>query len=69
MKIDSILIPKGLAKKLGITEQTLLSWRSSGMPVIKKGKNLFLLQESFMKWFKSQENVQDASGDEIDKSG
>jgi hypothetical protein len=65
MKIDSILTPKGLAKKLGITEQTLLSWRSSGMPVIKKGKNLFLLQESFMKWFKSQENVQDASGQDL----
>jgi transposase-like protein len=68
MKIDSILTPKGLAKKLGITEQTLRSWRSLGMTVIKIGKNLFVLQESFMKWVKSQESVQDASGDEIGKS-
>ncbi len=69
MKIDSILTPKGLAKRLGITEQTLLSWRTSGMPVIKIGKILFISEESFMKWIKKQENVQDASGQEFPSSG
>ncbi len=63
MKINSILTPGALAKKLGITEQTLLSWKSKGLPTIKLGKFSFIIEDSFTKWLKSQENIQDASGD------
>ncbi len=69
MKIDTILTPKALAKKLGITEATLLSWRSLGLPTIRIGKFIFIFEESFLKWIKNQETVQDASGQDLDVSG
>lgn len=69
MNFSKILTPKTLAKKLGITERTLLSWRSDGLPIVRRGKFLFIFEDSFFKWFKSLEDDQDAPGREIDKSG
>jgi hypothetical protein len=60
MKINSIFTTKTLAKKFGITEQTLLSWRSQGMPIIKIGKIILISEDSFLKWLKSREKAQDA---------
>jgi hypothetical protein len=68
MKFNNILTPKTLAEKLGITEQTLLSWRSDGLPIIRRGKFLFIFEDSFFKWFKSLEEAQDAPGREKGKS-
>lgn len=52
-----------MAKKLGISEDTFLGWRSLGMPWIKIGKSIFVLEDSFLHWVKDREtrqNVQDA---------
>jgi len=68
MKISSFLTSKILAKRLGITETTLLSWRSLGLPTVRIRKSIFIFEDSFLKWAKRRENAQDASGDESDKS-
>jgi hypothetical protein len=60
MKINSIFTTKTLAKKFGITEQTLLSWRSQGMPIIKIGKIILISEDSFLKWLKTREKAQDS---------
>ena len=65
MKIDSILTPKILAKKFGTTEETIRSWRDQGLPIVKIGKFVFIIEESFLKWIKSHESVQDAPGQEL----
>ena len=39
-----------IAKKLGITEETFLGWRSLGMPWVKIGKSVFVLEDSFLRW-------------------
>ena len=59
MNFSKILTPKTLAEKLGITEQTLLSWRSDGLPIIRRGKFLFIFEDSFLKWFKSLESTKE----------
>lgn len=64
-----IITPKALAKKLGITEQTLLGWRSSGLPTVRIGKITLIFEESFEKWLKSRENAQNAPGQEQADSG
>ena len=68
MNFSKILTPKTLAEKLGITEQTLLSWRSDGLPIIRRGKFVFIFEDSFLKWLKSLEDAQDAPGREKGKS-
>jgi len=60
MKINSILTPKDLAKKFGLTEQTVLGWRVHGLPTIRIGKFIMILEDSFVKWAKSHEKAQDA---------
>lgn len=53
-----------IAKKLGIAEKTLLEWRGLGMPWVKIGKSVFILEDSFLRWAKDHEigpNAQDAS--------
>ncbi len=53
-----------MAKRLGISTETLLEWRRFGMPWVKIGKSVFILEDSFLKWAKDHEisqNSQDAS--------
>jgi hypothetical protein len=57
-----------IAKKLGIAEKTLLEWRSFGMPWVKIGKSVFILEDSFIRWAKDHEispNAQDAPGEDF----
>lgn len=57
-----------MAKKLGIEKETLLSWRELGMPWVKIGKSIFILEDSFLNWARDHEirqNAQDAPGQEF----
>lgn len=49
-----------MAKKLGISEETFLSWRGLGMPWVKIGKSVFILEDSLLKWAKDHEKRQNA---------
>lgn len=54
-----------MAKKLGVSDQTFLDWRTFGMPWVKIGKSVFILEDSFLRWAKAHEisqNAQDAPG-------
>ena len=44
-----------IAKKLGITEETFLGWRSLGMPWVKIGKSVYVLEDSFLRWARDHE--------------
>jgi len=68
MKLKDALRPAEVAEKLGLTEDTILGWREMGMPWVKIGKQVFILESSFMKWIQSREtrtNAQDAPGQEF----
>lgn len=71
MNIKDVLTQKDLAKKLNITEQTISQWRAKGMPYVKIGKLVFILQNSFLKWMKKiettdkEKKLQDAPGDDL----
>ena len=57
-----------MAKKLGIEKETLLAWRELGMPWVKIGKSIFILEDSFLSWARDHEirqNAQDAPGQEF----
>ena len=57
-----------MAKKLGISTETFLDWRSRGMPWVKIGKLIFILEDSFLHWAKDHEisqNAQDAPGQDF----
>ena len=57
-----------MAKKLGIATETLLDWRGLGMPWVKIGKSIFVLEDSFLRWAKDHEikpNAQDAPGQDF----
>ena len=69
MKITSMFTPKILAKKLGVTEQTVNSWKKEGLPTVRIGKFSYIIEESFLKWAKSRESVQDASGQDKTSPG
>lgn len=58
MRIGKILTPKQIAKQFGITEQTLLSWRSQGMPIVKIGKSILIIEDDFIEWIKNLKNSQ-----------
>ena len=65
MKLNDILTPEEVAEKLGVNEETVLSWRDLGMPWIKLGKMILISEKSFLRWAKSLEkakNAQDAPG-------
>jgi hypothetical protein len=52
-----------IAKKLGVTERTILEWRDYGMPYVKIGKAIYVFEDSFLHWAKDHEisqNAQDA---------
>ena len=49
-----------MAKQLGITTDTLLDWRRFGMPWIRIGKTVFISEDSFLKWAKDHEIIQNA---------
>lgn len=55
MNIKDILTLKQIAKILNVTEQTVSSWRKMGMPYVKIGKLVYVIQDSFVKWVKNQE--------------
>jgi len=68
MKLGKILTPKQIAKQFGITEETLLTWRKQGMPTVKIGKFILIIEDDFIEWIKNLKNSQkrhDASGGEI----
>jgi len=44
-----------MAKKLGIEKDTLLGWRELGMPWVKIGKSIFILEDSFLSWARDHE--------------
>ena len=50
-----------MAKKLGISEETFLGWRSLGMPWVKIGKSIYILEDSFIQWAKDHEIKSPAS--------
>ena len=57
-----------MAKKLGITEDTFLGWRNLGMPWVKIGRSIYVLEDSFIQWARDHEikpNAQDAPGQEF----
>jgi phage terminase Nu1 subunit (DNA packaging protein) len=55
LNIKDILTLKQIAKILNVTEQTVSSWRKMGMPYVKIGKLVYVIQDSFVKWVKNQE--------------
>jgi hypothetical protein len=57
-----------VAKKLGISTETFLNWRQDGMPWVKIGKSIYILEDSFIRWARSLEtrqNAQDAPGQDF----
>jgi hypothetical protein len=57
-----------MAKKLGIATDTFLDWRRLGMPWVKIGKSVFILEDSFLRWAKDHEvtpNAHDAPGQDF----
>jgi excisionase family DNA binding protein len=55
--LNKILTPKEIAKRFGITEQTVSSWRSQGMPYKKLGKFILILEDEFTKWVKELKTI------------
>ena len=55
MKIKELWKPKDLAETLGVTEETLLGWRSLGMPWAKLGREIYIVESSFLQWVKNSE--------------
>lgn len=63
--MKDVLTPAELAKKMGVSEETVMSWRDLGMPWVKVGKSIYILERSFLSWMKRLEktkNAQDAPG-------
>ncbi len=58
MGLNKILTPKQIAKRFGITEQTLLTWRSKGMPTVKIGKFSLILEDDFLEWIERLKKTQ-----------
>jgi len=56
MGLRNIFTPDELAKKMGVSVETVLSWRESGMPSAKVGKSIFVLEKSLIEWLKSLES-------------
>ncbi|MFZ2053613.1 MAG: hypothetical protein WAU81_05395 [Candidatus Aminicenantales bacterium] len=57
-----------MARKLGITEDTLLEWRKLGMPWVKIGKTVLIFEDSFYEWargYENKQNAQDAPGQDF----
>jgi len=54
--LKQLIKPEDLARKLDVTTDTLLSWRDKGMPWVKAGKSVFILEGPFMKWI--EKNLQ-----------
>lgn len=57
-----------MAKKLGISEETFLGWRSLGMPWVKIGKFIYILEDNFIEWARGLEirqNAQNAPGQDF----
>lgn len=55
MNIKNVLTIKQVATRFGVTEETINSWREAGMPVIKIGKSIFVLESSLVSWMKGIE--------------
>jgi len=50
--VRDLLRQEQLAKKLGISEDTIERWMKEGMPYIKKGKFIFIPQNDFVEWMR-----------------
>ena len=50
--VRDLLKPEQLAKRLGISRDTVEDWMKEGMPYIKKGKFVFIPQSDFLKWMR-----------------
>jgi excisionase family DNA binding protein len=50
--IRDLLRPEQLAKRLGLSRDTVDDWMKQGMPYIKKGKFVFIPQSDFLKWMR-----------------
>lgn len=55
MNLKGILTPDQLAEKMGVTSQTILGWREEGMPTVKLGKLIYIIEKSFIKWLEGLE--------------
>lgn len=57
-----------IAKKLGISTDTFLDWRQMGMPWVKIGKSIYILEDNFIEWARGLEirqNAQNAPGQDF----
>ncbi len=41
-----------LAESLGVSRATIDEWKKEGMPHIKKGRFVFIIQSEFLRWMK-----------------
>jgi excisionase family DNA binding protein len=59
--LDALLTPEDVAKRLGISPETLAQWRSQGrgMPYVKLGRNLVRYEESALKNWIDEHRVHD----------
>ncbi len=55
MKMREIWKQKDLAEKLGVSEEKLIEWRKLGMPFVKLGQEVFIIESSFIAWVQGQE--------------
>ena len=55
MNLKGILTPDQLAEKMGVTSQTVLGWREEGMPTVKLGKLVYIIEKSFFRWLERLE--------------
>jgi hypothetical protein len=56
MSLKGVLTPDQLAKKIGVSIEMVLSWRDQGMPSVKIGKSIFVLEKSLVEWLKTLES-------------
>ena len=56
MRPKGIFTPAEMAEKMGVSVETISGWRDQGMPSIKIGKSIFILEKSFIEWLKSLES-------------
>ena len=57
-----------LAKRLGVSVDTIQRWKGKGMPYIELGKFVFVSWTSFHRWARGHEkegNAQDAPGEDL----
>ena len=63
--LRDLLKPGEVAKKLGISQDTIEKWMEQGMPYIKKGKFVFIPQGDLVRWMRLdlKNEVKDQKGE------